>query len=127
MRVFISHSGRDRWTAKQLDRELRQIPGVETFLDEKDIQGGDRINESVRMEITRCDEMVVLLSSASQASDWVKAEIGAAWVLGKRIVIILDKLSPRDIPQIVSDYLAFDLNDAARYLAEVASRTRNNQ
>ena len=127
MRVFISHSGRDRWSAKQLDRLLRDIPGVETFLDEKDIQGGDRINENVRLEITLCDEMLILFSSASQESDWVKAEIGAAWVLGKRIVILLDKLSPRDIPQIVSDFRAFDLNDVERYLAEVASRTRNNQ
>ena len=56
--------------------------------------------------------MLIVFSSASQQSDWVKAEIGAAWVLGKRIVILLDKLSPRDIPQIVSDYKAFDLNDA---------------
>lgn len=69
---------------------------METFLDEKDIQGGDRITERVRTELTRCDEMVIVLSTASQQSDWVKAEIGAAWVLAKRIVILLDKLSPRD-------------------------------
>ena len=94
MRVFISHSGRDRWIATQLNRNLRNIGGVETFLDEKDIQGGDRITERVRTEITRCDEMLIVFSSASQGSDWVKAEIGAAWVLGKRIVILLDKLSP---------------------------------
>lgn len=125
MRVFISHSGRDRWIAAQLDRNLRDIPGVETFLDQKDIEGGDRITEEVRLEITRCDEMLVVLSSASQQSDWVKAEIGAAWVLGKRIVILLDKLSPRDIPQIVSDYKAFDLNDAEQYLGEVMKRARN--
>lgn len=78
VRVFISHSGRDRWIATQLDRNLRSIDGVETFLDEKDIQGGDRISEQVRAEITRCDEMLIVFSSASQQSDWVKAEIGAA-------------------------------------------------
>ena len=125
MRVFLSHSGRDRWIATQLDRNLRSIGGVETFLDEKDLQAGDRITERCRVEITRCDEMLIVFSSASQQSDWVKAEIGAAWVLGKRIVILLDKLSPRDIPQIVSDYKAFDLNDAERYLEEVKDRTRN--
>lgn len=123
--MFISHSGRDRWIAAQLDLNLRNIDGVETFLDQKDIEGGDRIAEQIKLEITRCDEMVILLSSASQQSDWVKAEIGAAWVLGKRIVILLDKLSPRDIPQIVSDYKAFDLNDAEQYLREVRTRARN--
>ena len=85
----------------------------------------EEIAERVRAEITRCDEMLIVFSSASQQSDWVKAEIGAAWVLGKRIVILLDKLSPRDIPQIVSDYKAFDLNDAEQYLKEVQDRTRN--
>jgi len=125
LRVFISHSARDRWIAQQLDRRLRSIAEVETFLDEKDVQGGDRITDRVRTEITRCDEMLILLSAASQQSDWVKAEIGAGWVLAKRIVILLDKLSPQDIPQIVSDFKAFDLNDSERYLDEVEARTRN--
>jgi hypothetical protein len=124
MRVFISHSSRDRWIAQQLDRRLREIDSVETFLDEKDLQGGDRITEGIREEIRRCDEMVVLFSTASLQSDWVKAEIGAAWVLGKRIVVLLEKLSPRDIPQIVSEFKTFDLNDAERYLSEVQDRTR---
>lgn len=126
LRVFISHSSRDRWIATQLERNLHDIDRVETFLDEKNIQGGDRITDRVKEEITRCDEVVIVLSSASLQSDWVKAEIGAAWVLDKRIVILLDKLSPRDIPQIVSDFKAFDLNDADKYFAEVLSRTRNH-
>jgi hypothetical protein len=124
VRVFISHSGRDRWIAQQLDRNLRDIDGVETFLDEKDIDGGDRITDRVRDEIRRCDEMLIVFSTASQQSDWVKAEIGAAWVLDKRIVVMLDKLSPRDIPQIVSDFKAVDLNNAGRYFEEVERRLR---
>lgn len=122
MLVFISHSGRDRWIAAQIDRRLREDAGVGTFLDEKDILGGDRITDRVKDGLQRCDEFVVLFSSASKRSDWVKAEIGAAWVLGKRIVILLDKLSPTDIPQIVSDYKAYDLNDAARYVGELKER-----
>jgi TIR domain-containing protein len=126
VRVFVSHSSRDRWIARQLDRNLRNIPAVETFLDENDIQGGDRIAERVRTEMARCDEVVVLFSSASRQSDWVKGEIGAAWVLGKRIIILLDKLAPDDIPKIVSDCRAFDLNDTERYLEELEARTRSS-
>jgi hypothetical protein len=125
VRVFVSHSSRDRWIARQLDKELRAIASVETFLDERNIAGGDRITDSVRAEIKRCDEMVVIFSSASQESDWVKAEIGAAWGLEKRIIVLLDKLSPKDVPQIVADYKAFDLNDTEDYLKDVRSRTGN--
>ena len=123
--MFISHSGRDRWIARQLDRSLRRIPGVETFLDENDIQGGDRITERVRTEMTRCDEVVVLFSAACLQSDWVRGEIGAAWVLGKRIIILLDKLAAKDIPNMVWDYRAFDLNDTERYLEELGARMRS--
>jgi hypothetical protein len=70
MRVFISHSARDRWIALQIDRRLREIDDVETFLDEKDLQGGDRITEGIRAELMRCDEVVVLFSAASRQSDW---------------------------------------------------------
>ena len=125
VRVFLSHSQRDRWIARQIDRHLRESGGVETFLDENDIQGGDRITDAVRAGLVACDEFVVILSAASVGSDWVKAEIGGAWILQKRIIIVLDKLSPRDIPQIVSDYKAFDLNDIERYLEEVRSRLRS--
>ena len=48
--LFISHSSRDRWIAKQLDRGLREADGVETFLDEKDIEGGDRITDRVKAQ-----------------------------------------------------------------------------
>jgi len=126
VRIFLSHSHRDRWVVGQLDRRLRETPGIETFLDEKNIEGGARITEAIRAGLRACDEFVVILSSASIASDWVKAEIGGAWALEKPIVIVLDKLSPRDVPQIVADYKAFDLNDVERYLEEVRNRLRGS-
>jgi len=63
--VFISHSGKDRWIAKQmanLIEEKGREYNVKTFLDEKDIEGGDSISESIRESIEKCDEFLVLLS-----------------------------------------------------------------
>jgi hypothetical protein len=46
--VFISHSTKDRWIARQMaaiiERKARRY-GVRTFLDEVDLEGGDRIAE----------------------------------------------------------------------------------
>ncbi len=36
--------------------------GIKTFLDEKDIDGGDSIPESIRINIQKCDEFLLLLS-----------------------------------------------------------------
>ncbi len=45
--VFISHSSKDRWIARQMARLIEERD-IKTFLDEKDIQGGDLISESIK-------------------------------------------------------------------------------
>lgn len=63
--VFISHSTKDRWVAKQMSNLIEEKGrewGIKTFLDEKDIDGGDSIPESIRINIQKCDEFLLLLS-----------------------------------------------------------------
>jgi hypothetical protein len=66
--VFFSHSHKDRWIAKQCVRliEERGKGGVSAFLDEKDIETGQSIADSVRTAIEKCDEFVGLLSPYSK-------------------------------------------------------------
>jgi hypothetical protein len=86
-RVFLSHSHKDRWIAKQCARLIEEAakPRVEVFFDEKDIEGGQSIPDSVRTGIEKCDELVVLLSRYSKERLWVLIEVGAAWGLRKPI------------------------------------------
>jgi hypothetical protein len=80
-RVFLSHSHKDRWIARQCARLIDEAakPRVAVFFDEKDIEGGQSIPDSVRTGIEECDEFVVLMSRYSISSPWVLAEMGAAW------------------------------------------------
>ena len=80
------------------------------------------MNSSVKGRPKRYSEFVVLFSSASAASDWVQTEIGVAWVLDKRIVVLLDKVSRDEVPEVVRNIKAFDLNDRERYLQELQAR-----
>ncbi len=53
--VFVSHSEKDRWIAKRmaaLIEEKCREHNIKTFLDEKDIAGGESIPESTE-EYTR--------------------------------------------------------------------------
>jgi hypothetical protein len=52
-RVFLSHSHKDRWIARQCARLIEEVaqPRVEVFFDEKDIKGGQSIPDSVRIAI----------------------------------------------------------------------------
>ena len=103
-RVFLSHSHKDRWIAKQCARLIEEAakPHVEVFFDEKDIEGGQSIPDSVRTGIEKCDEFVVLLSRYSKDRPWVLIEMGAAWGLRKPIIAIIDKIGPKEMPDILS-------------------------
>jgi len=125
--VFISHSKKDRWIAKQMatliEEEGREY-GAKTFLDEKDIAGGESIPESIRRNIQECDEFLVLLSRYSIDRPWVLIEIGAAWVLERRIIAIIDKVTPEEMPDIITPYKAIDLNSFEEYLEQLINRAK---
>lgn len=122
--MFFSHSHKDRWIAKQCVRNI-EVCGkgrIEVFLDEKDIQVGESIADSVRANIKQCQELVVLLSQVSKDRPWVLIEVGAAWGLGKTIIVVLDKVAPNEMPDINRPHKAIDLNDFDQYLEQLSKR-----
>jgi len=125
-RVFLSHSHKDRWIARQCARLIEEAANhhVEVFLDEKDIEGGQSIPDSVRAAIERCDEFLVLMTRYSKDRPWVLLEMGGAWILRKHIVAIIDKIGPREMPDIIYPYKAIDLNDFDRYSSKYRSEPR---
>lgn len=128
--VFISYSTKDRWIARQLARHIesngRKL-GITTFLDEKDIDVGDPIHEAIRKNLQKCSEFVVLLSRYSVTRPWVLIEIGGAFALGKRIVAVTDKVTPKEMPEITIPYKAVDINNFDEYLQQLVRRVRGKR
>ena len=124
--MFLSHAHQDRWIARQCARIIEEAakPHVEVFFDEKDIEGGQSIPDSVRTGIERCDEFVVLLTRNSKDRPWVLIEMGAAWGLRKPIIAIIDKIGPKEMPDILSPFKAIDLNDFDQYIDQFLRRTK---
>ena len=50
MKIFISHSSKDKWAARRISQDLNGL-GAETFLDEKDIKTGESIDESIKKHL----------------------------------------------------------------------------
>jgi len=65
--VFISHSARDTWVAKQIAREISAC-GAMPFLDEADIDAGGDFEQDIRDFINKADELVVLLTPLGAGS-----------------------------------------------------------
>lgn len=121
-RVFVSHATADKWIARTICEKIDAIPDSSTFRDDRDIDGGDSIPQTILKELRRCDEFLLLLTQSSLTRPWVLFEIGAACVKGVRIVPICYAVAMDQIPAMVRDSKAYELNDLERYLDELEGR-----
>jgi hypothetical protein len=90
--VFISHSSRDTWLAKQLARGVSESGGT-PFLDEADVEIGDDFEEKIRDFLERAHELLVLLTPWAMDRPYVWVELGVAWGRELPIVAVLHGLN----------------------------------
>ncbi len=74
--VFLSHSSRDTWVAKQIAREMSAC-GAEPFLDEAHIETGAEFEDAILKFLSKAHELVVLLTPWALDRPYIWAEIGA--------------------------------------------------
>jgi hypothetical protein len=95
VRVFISHSSRDRDLVAPLTEFIRAAAGLAqdeircTSLKGYDLYRGRSIEASLKDEITESTVIVGLITPWSISSPWVMNELGAAWILSKCTIPIL--------------------------------------
>jgi hypothetical protein len=95
--IFLSYSSVDRQEANEIYEAIRKVGGL-VFLSEKDLKPGEDFAEEIRKAISSSRELWLLVSPNSLKSDWVISEWGAAWVLRKRVVPILHRCRPEELP-----------------------------
>lgn len=125
MKIFISHSSKDKWAAKRISSELNNI-GVKTFLDQKDIKTGESIDESIQSNIADCDDLLILISPASLNSHWVLIELGGAIALKKNIIPIFLYVGANEIPDPINKLLGRNINEIEKYYEELGIRIKGD-
>jgi hypothetical protein len=73
--VFISHSSKDRWVAKQIAAHISKC-GARPFPDEADIEVGDDFEKEILESLEKADELVVLMTPWALERPHVWAELG---------------------------------------------------
>jgi hypothetical protein len=119
-KVFISHSSSEKWIARQIAKEIGAL-GVETWLDEKDIKGGDVWPDKIMQGIDACNEGLVLVSAKSAKSWWVAYEIGGLRAQRKIVTPVLNDVKIETLPSI-KDVQAIDLNEFEKFLEQLKAR-----
>jgi hypothetical protein len=118
MKIFVSHSSKDKWAARRIAKDLEELK-QSVFLDEKDIATGDRIDDRIQANLKDCDHLLLLISPASLKSEWVLVELGGALALDKKVVPILLYVGTNEIPSVINLRLARDINDIGKYYEEL--------
>jgi len=125
--VFISHSSKDTWVAKQIAREV-SIRGATPFLDEANVEVGEDFEESILSFLEQAHELLVLLTPWALDRPYVWAEIGAAW--GRRIPIVgilhgmtsTELQSRPGVPIFLKKRDLLDINDIEVYFGQLTAR-----
>lgn len=76
--IFISHSTTDDAFVKQLREQLEQF-GEQTWVDSRELSGGDDLDGRIEREIRSARHFIVVLSIDALSSGWVQREV--RWAL----------------------------------------------
>jgi TIR domain len=125
--VFVSHSAKDTWVARQIAREISAC-GAKPFLDEAEIDVGGDFEEEILDYLDKADELVVLMSPWALERPYVWAELGAAWIRRIPIVILLQGMTPGEfqtkqgVPVFLKKRNLLELNGIDGYFTELRKR-----
>lgn len=127
--VFISHSSRDAWVAKQIAFHIQQC-GALSFLDQSDLSHGDNFEEEILKEANLSSELLVLLTPWSKARSYIWMEMGIFWGSRKRIVGVLHGLTSQEIvgeegiPALLKKIHLLELNEIDSYFDQLSQRVQ---
>jgi WD40 repeat protein len=106
--IFISYSKKDSDFALKLAEDLQEA-GFKIWID-RTIGGGDKWRETIEKNLKAAEEVIIVVSPNSMASEWVKHEGSLAYGWGKKLLPIL--IEPVDsLPPWLEDYQWVDFVD----------------
>lgn len=118
MKIFISHSSKDKPFVRRLKKDL-ELNYINSWLDEDELLPGDSIVDKLNSALKESTHFMIILSPNSVVSDWVKLELDNVLqyvedeTLSKIIPIHYRKC---EIPEILKPILNIDLTKETVYL-----------
>lgn len=91
--IFISYTATDRKVAARLAARLQEDEGWDVFWDRK-IETGAEWNDEIQYQLRHARCVIVLWSSASRKSLWVKGEAAEAHDRNVHVPVVIDKSRP---------------------------------
>jgi tetratricopeptide (TPR) repeat protein len=113
-RAFVSHSTQDDSYVAELESLLRAANFDDVFNDVSSIKPDEQFWPEIEKRIAEYDTLFVVITAASNNSDWVRREVECARTLGKKVVPLWVEDCP--VPAIFQDRDVIDLRRRTREL-----------
>jgi tetratricopeptide (TPR) repeat protein len=108
--VFLSYASPDENDAARI-HEAIVAAGGSAFFSKRDITPGANFAERIREELQSARELWLLVTPNSLNRGWVLTEWGAAWALGMKIVPILLRVAPEQLPELLRSLQCVDYHE----------------
>ena len=126
MKIFLSHSSKDKSTVKEIKSNLSSL--VQTWIDENELLVGKALEAQLERAVKKeCDLVVLFLSNNSASSEWVKKEMCWAFEAEKRenriilLPVLLDNIDDEKITQLLQDRVYFKcISQETEHLKSIA-------
>lgn len=123
-RAFVSHSTTDDGYVAEMESFLRAAGFDEVFNDVSSIKPDEEFWPTIERGITNCDTLIVVITSASIDSEWVKREVECARKLKKSIIPVWIEDCP--VPPTFEDRDVIDFRPRTRkvFIVPLTERLR---
>ena len=109
LRVFLSHSSKDKVIVRRVYQRLRAQVTIDAYMDERELRVGDQLDPALEKAVAESDFFLPILSVNSSASIWVRKELEFA---GRHSVPILPlRVDDADVPASLNGILQGDLRE----------------
>ncbi len=133
MKVFLSHSTKDKWLVTQLEIILSRNQ-INCYVAEEDVQPGSALWEKISANIRDSDCVLVVLTNDGNRSEMVNQEIATAHSLNKPIIPLVETgvqvkgvLGGREYIELDKRNPYGAINNAGAYLANFKTKLENQQ
>lgn len=110
MKVFISHSSKDKPFARRLAIDLEEN-GIQVWFDEWELEVGDSLIDELEKGLKKSDYVIAILSPNSVRSKWVREELKSAMTVGihtSKTIILPALYENCSIPPFLKDKIYAD-------------------
>lgn len=113
MRIFISHSHRDKAAVERIAERLK-ADGHDVWIDSQRLLPGDNILQKIEQGLAAADALIVVVSANSFRSQWVQHEFSAIafqQISTREQRVIPVRIDQSEVPSYLASRLYIDLSE----------------